>query len=127
MAGSLILICNPNDNIGAFSEEQIKAIFEGELTRIKGTSGDMINVHPVILFRNHMPCKEIAEKIQNSPKKFMRLWRKKIFTGAAGPPKNFDATADLIKYVSENSGAIGYVAKEELATVDISVRILNSQ
>lgn len=41
---------------------------------------------------------------------FDNYWKKQVFTGKSAPPKIFKSDEEIIKFVSETSGAIGYVS-----------------
>ncbi len=53
--------------------------------------------------------KEFLDKyIGISEKYFVRHWRSLIFTGKGVPPKIFKTEKEIIDFVAENKGAIGY-------------------
>ncbi len=41
--------------------------------------------------------------------KLKKIWKKVVFTGAGTPPKILKTEADLIEFVAETAGAIGYI------------------
>lgn len=51
-------------------------------------------------------------------KKFIKYWKKRVFTGKAKMPKSLDTEDDLITFLSEVPGAIGYVADDKTIETD---------
>jgi ABC-type phosphate transport system substrate-binding protein len=47
--------------------------------------------------------------INRSSSQFKNYWRQMVFTGKGQKPKAFDTDEEIIQFVSETSGAIGYV------------------
>lgn len=57
-----------------------------------------------------------------SPKKVSMIWIKVSLSGKSIPPKVFHSEKEIIKFVSENEGAIGYVDKS--ANLPQSVKVI---
>ena len=51
------------------------------------------------------------EYLNLSPKRVSMIWIKASLSGKTIPPKVFHTEEEIVKYVSENEGAIGYVSK----------------
>ncbi|MFH2066124.1 MAG: substrate-binding domain-containing protein [Pseudomonadota bacterium] len=54
--------------------------------------------------------------INRSSSQFRNYWRKMVFTGKGQKPKAFKTDEELIQFVSETSGAIGYVGSDAALT-----------
>ena len=54
----------------------------------------------------------LNEYVEKSPDKFSSFWKIATVSGTGYPPKFFDSEADLVKYVTEKEGCIGYIAAE---------------
>jgi hypothetical protein len=44
-----------------------------------------------------------------SPKKYVGMWDKKLYTGGKTPPRLFKTPKQLIDFVTQTSGAIGFI------------------
>lgn len=54
----------------------------------------------------------LKQYIGKTQPQFRNYWRKKVFTGKGRAPKKNDSSEAMIQFVTENSGAIGYIPKE---------------
>jgi hypothetical protein len=50
--------------------------------------------------------------VNKSFAKWNAHWKRMVFTGNGTPPKQFDTQQELLEYVAETEGAIGYVDAE---------------
>lgn len=85
--------------------QDIEDIFLGKQTTLPGG----IKVAPVDQaedIRNEF-YKKIAKK---DPAQLKAYWSRLIFTGKGMPPKELASDAEVIRYVANNPGAIGYVS-----------------
>jgi hypothetical protein len=58
--------------------------------------------------------------VSKTAAQFSSFWKQAIFTGKGTPPKAFASEAELIKFVGETPGAIGYVTTNDVpATVKV--------
>lgn len=77
---------------------------------------------PVELTENSPLRAEFYKKVlEKEPAQVQAIWSKLLFTGKAKAPKEFKTSAEVRKYVSENTNAIGYVDK---SAVDDSVKVV---
>ncbi len=44
---------------------------------------------------------------------YLQLWRRKLFAGKALPPRKFSSSKEMIDYVANTEGAIGFVGRTE--------------
>lgn len=47
--------------------------------------------------------------IKKSSSQFATFWKQAVFTGQGIPPKSVSSEADVVKFVAENAGAVGYI------------------
>ncbi|MEW6709388.1 MAG: hypothetical protein AB1403_06130 [Candidatus Riflebacteria bacterium] len=47
--------------------------------------------------------------LKKSASQFSTFWKQAIFTGQGIPPKSVNSENDVVKFVSENEGAVGYI------------------
>lgn len=108
MAGDVVLIGNPSIPIGVLSKYDIKNIFLGS----KLTWKDGSNIFIVIQRKN--PCHKIflKEFIDKTPAQFSNYWKKQIFTGKGIAPPAKKNDEEVIKFVSQTKGSIGYVSTD---------------
>ena len=56
----------------------------------------------------------MKNNVKKSASQFKAYWKKQVFTGKGRMPDDFADDAAMIKAVSENNGAVGYVDKASL-------------
>ena len=104
----ILLIVHNGVAVDELSQETVSEIYLG--TRTKWEDGQTIRVAMLKKGKTH---ERFTEKIvKTTPSKLKNLWKKVVFTGAGTPPKIFKNEEDLVEFVAETEGAIGYIAKE---------------
>lgn len=104
-ADDLIVIANRSVPVALLTENEVKMIFLGK-TKI-WENGLKVNI---VMQRD----KEITERflkhyVKQTPSKFNNYWEKQGFIGGDNPPLSFEREKDLVQYVSETRGAIGFI------------------
>ncbi len=107
-AGNIILICNPSAATSVLSKKDVGYIFLGK--RTTWNNRDKIT----FAIQKESPIHEIFLKkfVNKTPIQFANFWKKQIFTGKGSLPKSFSSDQEMIKFISETKGAIGYVSAE---------------
>ena len=59
--------------------------------------------------------------IKRNPNQFRGYWNKAIFTGTGTFPKTFSDESEMLKFVAETPGAIGYVSEK---IIDAEVKVI---
>jgi len=104
----ILLIVHPDVALEELAQETVSEIYMG--TRTKWDDGLTIRVAMLKTGDIHERfCQEI---VKTTPSKLKNLWKKVVFTGSGTPPKIFKDEADLVEFVAETEGAIGYISKE---------------
>jgi len=103
---------------GSLSREELQAVFLGEKT--KWEDGKPIRI--VTLEEGTAHKAFLKTIVGKTPSQFAGYWKKLVFTGKAAAPKAFDEASKLLEYVAGQSGAIGYVAPDQ---VNSSVKIFS--
>ncbi|WP_321532405.1 hypothetical protein [uncultured Desulfuromonas sp.] len=102
---SLMLVVSKDNPQSQVSLSQLNRIFLGK-TR-KWEHGDhislSINTHKAAM---EAFCRTI---IQKTPRQFSMYWRKQLYSGHSMLPAQFEADEQIINYVAEHSGAIGFI------------------
>ncbi|RMH87375.1 MAG: hypothetical protein D6681_15205 [Calditrichaeota bacterium] len=62
--------------------------------------------------------------VGKSVKQFRNYWRRKVFSRGGQAPEVFDDLRQLIAYIADNEGAIGYAWKHELSGKEKHIRVL---
>ncbi len=66
----------------------------------------------------------LAKVLDKTEQQLRAHWTRMIFTGKAKPPRNAQTAEEVLRYVSDTPGAIGYVESEKLpSTVKVVFRI----
>lgn len=105
-AGDVTIIANSSVGDAALSKDALKEIYTGKQS--KWSDGTKIYLSAQKKNATH---KTFTKKfVSKSPSQFRAYWKKMVFTGKGKSPKSFNSDADIVKYVAETSGAIGYVA-----------------
>jgi ABC-type phosphate transport system substrate-binding protein len=106
-AQDVVLVANKGVQITSIGDDDLRAIFSGEKTRLRDGS----HVVPVTLKGG--PAHEVflRNHLGESPDEFRAQWRKAIFTGQGAMPRSFDSESALIEYVASTPGAVGYVSR----------------
>ena len=99
-AGEIYVIAHPSVNL---TEDEVKAVYLGE-KQFAGT----VKLVPV---DNAVVHADFLEKvIYMRADKYAALWTKKSFRGDATVPKVKSGDAEVIRFVKDTAGAIGYVS-----------------
>jgi ABC-type phosphate transport system substrate-binding protein len=106
-AGSVIVIVNSTNKIESLSAREISLLF---LKNVKKWE-DGRKVLPV----DQVEDSSIRDKFSNEilgrkVSAVEAFWQKQIFTGRGVPPPEKNSDKDVMAYVQENEGAIGYIS-----------------
>lgn len=108
IAGDVMFIGNPSVPASELSSNDIKNIFLG--SKITWSDGSEV----IFVIQKKSTCHKLfLEKyIGKTPGQFSDYWRKLIFTGKGLAPLEKDSDQEIIKFVSQTEGAIGYVSPD---------------
>lgn len=106
-AQDVVLVVNNGARISQIKTADLRAIFVGAKTRFPDGSRAI----PVTLKGG--PAHEVFLKhyVGEGPTEFRSRWQKVAFTGQGTMPKVFDSEADVIEFVANTPGALGYVSR----------------
>lgn len=104
----VVMICHPAVSTDTLSRTDVKKIFLGK----KLLWDDDREIRFVVMKKSPVHKEFVKTYTQKSASQFRRYWKKLIFTGKGSAPTAFDTEAEVIAYVSETEGAIGYVSSE---------------
>jgi len=103
--GGYIVIANPNLAGTEISGTDMRAIFLGAVTRVGGRS-----VQPVVARSGAAHKQFVADRLGKTETGLQNYFRTLVFTGKGSPPKSFATSLEIIAYVANTEGAIGYVS-----------------
>ena len=100
-----IVIIGHKSAVDSLSKEDIKQIYLGQKTRWK----DETKISFVVL-KDKKPYKKFLKKyVRKTLSQYRSYWKMKVFNGTGRMPTSFKHEADLIEYVANTEGAIGFV------------------
>ena len=100
-----LIITNKSVSDPNITKDDIKKIFLGKKIKWK----DKTKVHFVLSKDKDLHEAFLKTYIKRNPKQFKAYWKNMVFTGKGKTPKSFDTTEELIEYVANTEGAIGYI------------------
>ena len=101
------IIVNEGNEINSITSDQVSRIFLKKMT--KWDNG--VKISPVDLAASSDLRENFTKKIHGkSISAINAYWQKKIFTGKGVPPIEQSSEKDVIEFVKNNPGAIGYVS-----------------
>jgi ABC-type phosphate transport system substrate-binding protein len=119
-AGDVLIISNKSVSAESLTSDDVKKIFVGKKTRWD----DNKKINFVILENDGIHKDFLREYVKRTPAQYRRFWKKQVFTGKGRRPISFKVEKDMIEYVANTSGAIGYVSTTA-STDDVKVLSVN--
>ena len=107
VCAQVLIIANKSVPQESIDKKDVQKIFLGKMVKWPDNSS--------IYFGT---CKTDAHQeflklyLHRSSSQFRNYWRKMVFTGKGRKPKAFQSDEELVRFVSETKGAIGYVSAE---------------
>ena len=101
----VIVITHPDTAIDSMSERDVRDLFLGNRSRVGG-----VNFIPVLLRDGSTHDAFLSARIGRTAVQFQTHWRNIVFTGRGKALASFDSEAEVVEFVSENRGAIGYIS-----------------
>ena len=102
----VIIIANPSVKATEVSASDLRDIFDGASTSLKGSAAV-----PVLLKQGAAHDEFLARYIGKSDSAFRASWRSMIFSGQGAMPWTLDSESAVIEYVEHTPGAIAYISK----------------
>lgn len=108
VAGDLIFIGNPSITASTLTKDDISKIFFGKKIEWKDKS------KIIIAFQKNPAIHNLFLKkyIHQSPSRFANFWKRQIFTGKVSTLNRFNSDEEVVKFISETKGSIGYVSPD---------------
>ncbi|MGE0086357.1 MAG: hypothetical protein AB7S75_18265 [Desulfococcaceae bacterium] len=117
-AKDILIIVNESVGIDEIEKRMLTEIYQG--IRIQWDNGEMIRV---VMLKSGPVHENFADNVIGiSPSKLITIWKKAIFTGTGSPPKIFRDETELVRYIAETKGSVGYI---DASTPHKGVKILS--
>jgi ABC-type phosphate transport system substrate-binding protein len=116
-AEDLIVILNKEIPDTAINKDDIKNIYLGD----KITWSDSSTIIVTTLEKGPEHEQFLKDYVGRSLSQFKMTWKKLMFTGKGKSPKEFGSAAEMIDFVAQNKGAIGYMAAGSGNTDNVNV------
>ena len=107
----IVHVSNPTKQL---SKQELSQLFLKKVTQWKDNNEAVL---PIDLVDNSPVRQKFSESIHGREVASIKAyWQKQIFAGRGVPPEEKKSDEEVLKYVSENPGAVGYLA--EATTID---------
>ncbi len=100
------IVVNKTNSISTLSKSDIKKIYTGK----KKAWGNGSTIVPIVLKKSPVFGKFLKQAVHKNSSQFNSFWKRAVFTGTGNPPKEFNSDKDVIKFISQNPHAIGFVS-----------------
>jgi len=101
-----LLIANPSVGDTSLKRSDVQLVFLGK--KKKWENGDKIYV--VTLKKGPLHEAFLKAHVNKTPARFLSYWKIAIVTGTGIPPKTFESEQELMGYVADKKGAVGYIS-----------------
>lgn len=105
-ADDVVLVANGGVGESSISSQEAQDVFLGK----KSSWSDGSTIVLATLSGGSVHDAFLKTFVGRTASQFATYWKKLAFSGKAMEPKAFDTEAELIKFVAEHKGAVGYVS-----------------
>ena len=105
-AEDIMIIVHRDVHVESLTRAMVSEIYLG--TRTKWADESTIKV--VMLKKGPVHEAFVKNFVGTTPAKLRNVWKKVVFTGTGTPPRIFKHEDDLVEFVAENEGTIGYIS-----------------
>lgn len=103
-----VIIANTNTPIETVNIPDLRSIYLGKKKKL----GDGTDVMPVYQTSGSTHKKFLSSVVKKTPGQFRTYWKRAVFAGGRVSFKRVRTEEELVAFVQENEGAIGYVSKD---------------
>ncbi|MBI9091565.1 MAG: substrate-binding domain-containing protein [Desulfobacterium sp.] len=105
-AGTVKIITNASNSVETVDDNLVKNIFLGK--KKNWPNGD--HAQFVVLSSGETHKSFLQTYVKKSSAQFKNYWKKQVFTGKGKNPKSFASEGEIVTYVTNTPGTIGYVS-----------------
>ena len=102
-----------------FTLDDVKNIFTGK-TKVLGKTV----IAPCELSEEKALTSFLVNVLNMQKSAYKSLWVKKVFGEGAKPPKAFEKSEEMLKFVSETKGAIGFLLEKDVKGKEEKIKII---
>lgn len=106
-AQNVVIIGHPGVN--KLNASSVERIFTGKMIKVEGTPVTAVNLKSGTL-RDRF----LQRYLNQDDDKYTAYWTVRRFIGKGMPPKELSSAAEVIEFVQNTPGAIGYIDESEL-------------
>ncbi len=106
LAGEVVIIGNSSVSTSSLSQEDVSYIFLGK----KRIWEDGERITFAIQKKSDTHDEFLKQYVKKTPTQFSNYWKKQIFTGKGSSPHAVNTDQEMLKFVAETKGAVGYVS-----------------
>jgi ABC-type phosphate transport system substrate-binding protein len=114
-----VIVVHPDVVVDDLDKATLRRIFLGKKSRWS----DDTRIVPVTLKEGIVHQWFVEDLLDRTIAKYVTYWKQAIFTGRGVPPRSFATEDELMFYVSQTPGAIGYVATDTDVTQVLVVTV----
>lgn len=104
--GEVLVIVNNSVSQAEISGKDLGNIFLGKKNSWDGGQKAV----PVTLESGNSHESFLKLYVKKSGSQFSTFWKQAVFTGQGIPPKSVNSEEEVVKFVAENAGAVGYIS-----------------
>lgn len=105
----------------SLKKEEVKDIYLGEKTRWD----DATKIDFVVL-KDKKPYKDFLKHyVKKTSSQYNSYWKMKVFNGTGRMPTSFKNSADVIEYVANTEGAIGFVVLKDVDETMVEIILVD--
>jgi len=104
----IVVIVNQNNATQSMSAREVRKLFLGKSRKLPDGS------RALLVSNDKLQSKFNKSALRKADSQVKAAWSRLQFSGRAKPPVEFSNAADVVKFVSENVNAIGYILSSEL-------------
>lgn len=105
-AEEIVVIVNESVSTDNLTWKTVSDIYTAEKTKWDNN----VTIVVTMVHKGLIHERFVSDIVGITSKKLIRIWRGVIFSGKGNPPKFFKNETDLVKFISETKGAIGYIS-----------------
>jgi len=118
-AADVVIIAHKDVPETTLSQKDLQEIFLSKRVQWK----DNTTIHHVTVREPSLHKAFLRQYLKKSSAKWNAYWKRMVFTGNGTPPKRFDTQKELLEYVANTAGAVGYI-DAEIVTENVNIIVV---
>ncbi len=99
-----------NGNVPKMDAATVQKVYTGKFTSVSGVSVTPVGLKPGTATRNRF----LQDFLNQDEEKYTAYWTVRRYIGKGAPPTELASAVDVINYVKNTPGALGYIIEAEL-------------